>query len=55
MYHIRMDTEKEGKTNTAVSDVPRDVVLIDQILRQMGTQEYNPKVVAQLLEFIHRN
>lgn len=33
---------------------PRDAVILDQILRQMGVKEYNPRVLAQLLEFTHR-
>jgi transcription initiation factor TFIID subunit 9B len=34
---------------------PRDALIIDEILRQMGVVEYNPRVIAQLLEFMHRN
>lgn len=39
---------------TQTVDLPRDVVIVDSILREMGAREYDPKVVAQLLEFTHR-
>lgn len=34
--------------------IPRDALVMDEILRQMGVREYDPRVVAQLLEFTHR-
>jgi hypothetical protein len=42
-----------NRTSTQAA-VPRDALILDEILRQMGVTEYNPRVVAQLLEFTHR-
>ena len=33
---------------------PRDAKLITALLRGMGVEEFDPKVVHQLLEFTHR-
>jgi transcription initiation factor TFIID subunit 9B len=35
-------------------DVPRDAKLIAHILESMGVEEYEPRVINQLLEFMHR-
>ncbi|KMS65537.1 hypothetical protein BVRB_034980, partial [Beta vulgaris subsp. vulgaris] len=43
-------TDEQG-----IGDVPRDAVCIDAILRSMGVQEYEPKVIHQLLEFMYRH
>jgi hypothetical protein len=32
---------------------PRDAVAIDQILKSMGSTDHHPRVVHQLLEFMH--
>lgn len=34
---------------------PRDARLISLILQSLGVEDYDPKVVHQLLEFAHRN
>lgn len=37
-----------------VNDRPRDALVMDQLLRSMGVTRYEPKVINQLLEFMHR-
>jgi hypothetical protein len=36
--------------------VPRDALAMEQLLASMGLQpgSYQPKVIAQLMEFVHR-
>ena len=34
--------------------IPRDALVIQAILKDMGITEYEPRVVNQLLEFIYR-
>lgn len=36
------------------NDVPRDAKAMDLILKSMGVEEYEPRVINQLLEFYHR-
>ena len=45
---------EEMEANSEMSGVPKDALIIDGILREMGAREYDPKVAAQLLEFTHR-
>lgn len=33
---------------------PRDAKIISLILQSLGVEQYDPKVVVQLLEFAHR-
>jgi hypothetical protein len=39
-----------SSTNT---EIPRDAKLIQNILTSMGVEEYEPRVVNQLLEFMY--
>lgn len=34
---------------------PRDARIVSLILQSLGVEDYDPKVVHQLLEFAHRN
>ena len=34
-------------------EVPRDAKIIALILKSMGVEEYEPRVINQLLEFMH--
>ena len=34
--------------------IPRDAAVVMNILRDMGVTEWEPRVVNQLMEFIHR-
>ncbi len=34
--------------------IPRDALVIQAILKDMGITEYEPRVINQLLEFIYR-
>jgi transcription initiation factor TFIID subunit 9B len=36
-------------------DIPRDAKIIALILQSMGIQDCEPRVIEQLLEFIHSN
>lgn len=36
------------------NDVPKDAKLVAHILKSMGVEEYEPRVVNQLLEFMYR-
>ncbi|KAM7362591.1 TBP-associated factor 9 [Cochliomyia hominivorax] len=53
-----MSTEKEKlektKINTQVKHVPKDAQVIMSILKDLGIQEYEPRVINQLLEFTYR-
>lgn len=40
-----------GETNT---ELPRDARLVALLLRSMGVEDYEPKVLLQLLDFMHR-
>lgn len=44
----------EDAEDDIANEVPRDAICIDAILRSMGVVEYEPKIVNQLLEFMHR-
>lgn len=35
--------------------VPRDAQVIQAILKDMGINDYEPRVVVQLLEFVYSN
>lgn len=48
------DAAEKPSENVEVVAVPKDALYIDAILRSMGVREYEPKVVNQLLEFMHR-
>ncbi|XXQ39156.1 Transcription initiation factor TFIID subunit 9 [Plasmodiophora brassicae] len=45
----------EDAEDDIANEVPRDAICIDAILRSMGVVEYEPKIVNQLLEFMHRH
>ena len=47
------DAPQQQQNRYGAAAVPRDALILDEILRQMGVTEYNPRVVAQLLEFMH--
>uniref|UniRef100_A0A1I8N0E9 Transcription initiation factor TFIID subunit 9 n=1 Tax=Musca domestica TaxID=7370 RepID=A0A1I8N0E9_MUSDO len=53
-----MSTEKEKsektKINAQVKHVPKDAQVIMSILKDLGIQEYEPRVINQLLEFCYR-
>lgn len=53
-----MSTEKEKqektKINTQVKHVPKDAQVIMSILKDLGIQDYEPRVINQLLEFTYR-
>lgn len=53
-----MSTEKDKldktKINTQVKHVPKDAQVIMSILKDLGIQEYEPRVINQLLEFTYR-
>ncbi|TPX34030.1 hypothetical protein SmJEL517_g03176 [Synchytrium microbalum] len=44
----------EGDTAQDASQIPRDARLISLLLQSMGIEEYEPRVLHQLLEFMHR-
>eukprot|EP00474_Spongospora_subterranea_P010118 CRZ10576.1 hypothetical protein [Spongospora subterranea] len=50
-----MSTEEQQADEPVSKDVPRDAVCIDAILRSMGVVEYEPRIIHQLLEFMHRH
>lgn len=56
--NAKMSTEKEKlektKINTQVKHVPKDAQVIMSILKDLGIQEYEPRVINQLLEFTYR-
>lgn len=47
-------TQPGGSTTTGPKATPKDAAVIAQILREMGVNEYEPRVVHQLLEFSYR-
>ena len=34
--------------------IPRDAAVVINVLRCMGVEEWEPRVVNQLMEFVHR-
>lgn len=46
-----MSSSTNPSANNA--DIPRDAKLIQNILTSMGVEEYEPRVVNQLLEFMY--
>jgi transcription initiation factor TFIID subunit 9B len=57
---VEMEDQEDLRTASSsnrhgAAGFPRDALILDEILRQMGVSEYNPRVIAQLLEFMHRN
>ena len=34
--------------------IPRDAAVVINVLRRMGVEEWEPRVVNQLMEFVHR-
>eukprot|EP00736_Rhodelphis_marinus_P005846 Rmarinus@m.29646 len=40
--------------STDLDDKPLDAIVVEKILKSMGVNQYEPGVVPQLLEFIHR-
>lgn len=53
-----MATEKEklekAKINSQVKHVPKDAQVIMSILKELNVQDYEPRVINQLLEFTYR-
>lgn len=53
-----MASEKEKsetkKVNSQIKHVPKDAQVIMSILKELGIQDYEPRVVNQLLEFTYR-
>ena len=44
----------EADTSQDASQIPRDARLISLLLQSMGIDEFEPRVLHQLLEFMHR-
>lgn len=53
-----MASEKEkiekSKINNQVKHVPKDAQVIMSILKELNVQDYEPRVINQLLEFTYR-
>eukprot|EP01112_Ceratiomyxa_fruticulosa_P011966 TRINITY_DN3297_c0_g1_i1.p1 TRINITY_DN3297_c0_g1~~TRINITY_DN3297_c0_g1_i1.p1 ORF type:complete len:222 (+),score=73.39 TRINITY_DN3297_c0_g1_i1:266-931(+) len=49
-------SQQEDSSNSILKnpDVPRDAKIMAMVLKAMGVDEYEPKVVNQLLEFMYR-
>ena len=43
-----------GSSNTAAVAKPRDALVVETILKQMGAERFEPRVVNQALEFVYR-
>ena len=43
-----------ASSSSAAAPLPRDAQLVTAVLRSMGVTEYEPRVLHQLLEFLHR-
>ena len=43
-----------GSASSSAAPLPRDAQLVTAVLRSMGVTEYEPRVLHQLLEFLHR-
>jgi hypothetical protein len=43
-----------GKMATAMKHIPKDAQVIMSIMKDMGINEYEPRVINQLLEFTYR-
>ena len=49
------DDEDHGSERAEGVDVqPLDVLCMENVLESMGVDRFEPRVVAQLLEFVHR-
>ena len=47
------ETSTESKDNNAKS-TPRDARAMKAILKEMGIEDYEPRVINQMLEFTYR-
>lgn len=36
-------------------EIPRDAYVMEKILESMGIKEFEPRIIEQLLELVHRN
>lgn len=46
--------EKSKSTNQVTKHIPKDAQVIMSILKELGINEYEPRVINQLLEFTYR-
>lgn len=52
---VGLDREKteKSKINSQIKHVPKDAQVIMSILKESGINEYEPRVINQLLEFTY--
>jgi len=54
MAFSEKDKISTSKVNTQIKHVPKDAQVVMSILKELGIQDYEPRVVNQLLEFTYR-
>jgi len=48
-----MDSASDSKKQPIGEDVPRDAQVVAALLKSMGVQEWEPRVINQLMEFMY--
>uniref|UniRef100_M4BAG5 Transcription initiation factor TFIID subunit 9 n=1 Tax=Hyaloperonospora arabidopsidis (strain Emoy2) TaxID=559515 RepID=M4BAG5_HYAAE len=51
---LHEDEDDGNEREEGVNVQPLDVLCMEQVLESMGADKFEPRVVAQLLEFVHR-
>ncbi|KAI9907518.1 hypothetical protein PsorP6_003502 [Peronosclerospora sorghi] len=52
--HLHEDNGDINKSNEGANVLPLDMISMQQLLESMGADRFDPRVVAQLQEFLHR-
>ena len=51
---IRIRARAMASDRSVERRIPRDAAVVINVLRSMGVEEWEPRVVNQLMEFVHR-
>jgi hypothetical protein len=53
-FSIRIRARAMASDRSVERRIPRDAAVVINVLRSMGVEEWEPRVVNQLMEFVHR-
>ena len=53
-HHPSPSRATPSMSESSANDIPRDAKVVEEILSSMDVDEWDPKVVHQLLEFMYR-
>lgn len=52
--NIEREKSEKVKISNQVKHIPKDAQVVMSILKELGVQDYEPRVINQLLEFTYR-